>query len=230
MTNLCIIPARGGSKRILRKNIKSFLGKPIIAYSIELAIKSNLFNEVMVSTDDTEIKEIAIKYGAKVPFMRSAENSNDFATTLDVIEEVTSHYKHLNIHFSNVCCIYPCAPLIQTKILYDCYTLLMEGNSYSTFPIVEYANPIQRAFKLSNGKIEMFDEKYAQARSQDLEKAYFDSGQFYWMNIDRVIEGRSIYTKNSGCVIIDTIYAQDIDNYDDWTIAEMKYEILNNSI
>ena len=126
MGNICIIPARGGSKRIPKKNIKEFLGKPIIAYSIKAALDSGLFDEVMVSTDDVEIADIAKKFGAKVPFMRSAKNSDDFATTFDVIEEVIQVYKTQGKRFENICCIYSCAPFITSEILLKAYDLLIQ--------------------------------------------------------------------------------------------------------
>ena len=125
MSNLCIIPARGGSKRIPRKNIKLFLGKPIISYSIKAAIEFGLFDEIIVSTDDVEIAEISKKYGAKVPFLRTIKNSSDFATTYDVIEEVLKKYKSLNIEFDNICCLYPCAPFVDSNILNKAYEFLL---------------------------------------------------------------------------------------------------------
>ena len=141
MGNICIIPARGGSKRIPRKNIKDFLGKPIIAYSIQAALDSGLFDEVMVSTDDKEIADIVKNYGAKVPFMRSAKNSDDFATTFDVIEEVIQSYRSHNKDFENICCVYPCAPFVTSKILLKAYNLLIEKN------LIPYSQLFHMAFQ-----------------------------------------------------------------------------------
>jgi len=225
--NLCIIPARGGSKRIPRKNIKDFLGKPIIAYSIEAALESKLFDEVMVSTDDSEIKEIAIQYGAKVPFMRSKENANDFATTYDVIEEVIQEYKNKNIIFDNLCCIYPCAPFVNLAILNDAYIKLTESKYDTVIPLVAFGFPIQRSFKINNNKIVYFYPEYEKTRSQDLEKAYHDAGQFYWMHIDNMLKSKSIMNKNTGFVELNELQVQDIDNEMDWKLAELKYRLIN---
>lgn len=230
MSNLCIIPARGGSKRIPKKNIKNFLGKPIIAYSIEVAIESKLFDEVMVSTDDNEIKEVAIKYGASVPFKRSSRNSDDFSTTFDVIKEVVEAYADQNKNHEIICCIYPCAPLIKKNILIDGFNLLMSRDLVSTFPVAEYSSPIQRALKLSNDIVSMFNDNFVNSRSQDLEKSFFDAGQFYWMNKEYVLENQNIYSPKSGGVVVDNLFVQDIDNQNDWLIAEMKYKLLNNLI
>lgn len=228
MSNICIIPARGGSKRIPRKNIKDFLGKPIIAYSIETAINSNLFDEVMVSTDDEEIAEIAKKYGANVPFLRSKKNSDDFATTYDVIEEVIDEYSKINQLFTNACCFYSCAPLVTIEMLNVAYTKLNETDLDAVFPIIEYSFPIQRAIKLNNNKIELFNEKYLSSRSQDLEKSFHDAGQFYWMNIEKITEKKKIITDNCGAIVISELQGQDIDNKTDWKLAELKYKLINS--
>jgi pseudaminic acid cytidylyltransferase len=229
MNNLAIIPARGGSKRIPRKNIKNFLGKPIIAYSIETAIKSNLFKEVMVSTDDEEISKIAVKYGASVPFLRSKKNSNDFSTTLDVIEEVVSKYKKKGFIFENICCIYPCAPFCTVQNLKISYEKLIKNKFNTVFPVVPYSNPIQRALVVNNEQVIIQNEEFQKIRSQDLEQRYYDAGQFYWIKEGETIKQKKMYTSNSGCIIIDELMAQDIDNESDWQIAELKYKILNKN-
>lgn len=227
MNNICIIPARGGSKRIPKKNIKSFLGKPIIAYSIEAAIKSNLFSEVMVSTDNNDIVEIAKKYGAKIPFIRSKKNSDDFATTFDVITEVLNEYKKNEFEFDNVCCIYACAPFVNGEKIIKAYNKLLINKFDTVFPIMEYSFPIQRAVKKNNNnKLEMFDSKYLSSRSQDLEKSYHDAGQFYWMNTQNVLKKKSLFTNNTGALVISEMEGQDIDNLSDWKLAEMKYKLL----
>jgi pseudaminic acid cytidylyltransferase len=230
MANLCIIPARGGSKRIPKKNTKLFLDKPIIAYSIEAALQSQLFNEVMVSTDDADIAAVAITYGAKVPFIRSEKNSNDFATTYDVLEEVINEYKKINQQFNYGCCIYACAPLIQQKNIVQAFEKITQNNFDCVFPIVQYSTPIQRAWRVSiDDKLQMFNPDFINTRSQDLEKAYFDAGQFYWFNIQAFQNNKSLASTNTSSIIIDEIDAQDIDNETDWKLAEIKYQLLQKS-
>ena len=225
MGNICIIPARGGSKRIPKKNIKEFLGKPIIAYSINAAINSGLFDEVMVSTDDEVISKIAKKYGAKVPFMRSSENSDDFATTYDVIYEVIENYNDLGKEFSHVCCLYPCAPFVTSKNLKKAYKILSKNLYDSVFPIVAYSFPIQRALKNNNGRVTMIHKENLNVRSQDLEKSFHDAGQFYWFKTKKLIQSKKIISSNSGGIIISELSAQDIDSDTDWKLAELKYKL-----
>lgn len=225
MGNICIIPARGGSKRIPRKNIKEFLGKPIIAYSIKAALDSGLFDEVMVSTDDVEIAYIAKKFGAKVPFMRSAKNSDDFATTFDVIEEVIQSYRSQGKDFENICCVYSCAPFVTYKILLKAYNQLIEKKFDTVFPIVAYSFPIQRALRLDQSKVSMILEENLNTRSQDLEDSFHDAGQFYWCNSKKLLQNKKILTKNTGGVEISELEAQDIDNEIDWKLAELKYQL-----
>lgn len=221
MNNLCIIPARGGSKRISRKNIKDFLGKPIIAYSIETALTSGLFNEVMVSTDDEEIANIAKKYKAKVPFMRSIINSNDYATLADVIDEVKDQYLKANKMFDNICCVLPTAPLLTVSSLVKGYELLITKNIDSVRPVVRFTYPIQRAVKMGeNGKVSIFYPEYQNTRSQDLEPAYHDAGQFYWMKFEAGLRGGNKFGFEISEMIV-----QDIDTEEDWQIAELKYKI-----
>jgi len=225
MSDLCIIPARGGSKRIPKKNIKPFLGKPIIAYSIEVAIQSNLFSEVMVSTDCQETAEIALKYGATVPFMRSEENSNDFATTFDVIEEVIAKYRLNNQEFDNLCCIYPCSPFVNDKILRNAKFKLDNEDLTSVYPILPFSFPIQRSLKIVKNKIQMFNSDFSLTRSQDLESAYHDAGQFYWANTKNLLISKNFNTNNTGYVIISEMEGQDIDTLTDWKLAELKYQL-----
>jgi pseudaminic acid cytidylyltransferase len=220
--NLCIIPARGGSKRIPRKNIKDFLGKPIIAYSIEIALESGLFDEIMVSTDDAEIAEISKKYGAKVPYMRSEKNSDDFAVLADVVEEVLEFYKGINIEFA--CCILPTAPLIRLDYFIQSFELLKSGKFDSIRPIVKFSYPIQRAVRLSEDSgISFFYPEFAKSRSQDLEDAYHDAGQFYWFR-----GAKGMKSENKGAIIIPEKWVQDIDTREDWELAELKYKLLNS--
>ena len=225
MGNICVIPARGGSKRIPRKNIKEFLGKPIIAYSIQAALDSGLFDEVMVSTDDLEIAEIAKTFGAKVPFMRSVKNSDDFATTFDVIEEVIQVYKSQGKEFENICCIYSCAPFVTSEILLKAYNQLIRDKFDSVFPIIAYSFPIQRALRVDQRKVSMILEENLNARSQDLEDSFHDAGQFYWCNSKKVLKNKKILTKNTGGVEISELEAQDIDTEIDWKLAELKFQL-----
>jgi len=226
MANLCIIPARGGSKRIPRKNIKPFLGKPIIAYSIETALNSALFDEVMVSTDDDEIIIVAQKYGANIPFKRSDKNANDFATTVDVIQEVLSMYKKEEREFDYVCCIYPTAPFINAKTLNDGYDKLISEKRVSVFPVVNFSYPIWRGLKIKeDGGIGMVWPEYLDARTQDLKKVYHDAGQWYWLNCRLFESERSLFNSNSGCIHMDEMSVQDIDSDIDWKLAEMKFQL-----
>jgi len=222
MNNLCIIPARGGSKRIPGKNIKNFLDKPIIAYSIETALRSKLFDEIMVSTDDLEIAKTAKKYGASVPFIRSKKNSDDFAILNDVYEEVISSYNKLNVDFDHVCIILPTAPLITIENLHKSYEIMLDNNFDSVRPVVKFSYPIQRAYKMVNsGKLEFMQPKYYESRSQDLEPSYHDSGQFYW-----IYKGKNLLDSNKGAIVISELEAQDIDNETDWKITELKYKLI----
>tara|TARA_B100000767_G_C19755049_1_gene532579 strand:+ start:548 stop:1234 length:687 start_codon:yes stop_codon:yes gene_type:complete len=226
MNNLCIIPARGGSKRIPKKNIKYFLGKSIIVYSIEAAIQSKLFTEIIVSTDCQETAEIALRYGAKVPFLRSKENSNDFATTYDVIKEVIDEYRKDGVNFENICCIYACAPFVTANNLKHAYQELSNKQVDTIFPIIEYSFPIQRAVKIHNEKIELFNIDHLNTRSQDLEKSYHDAGQFYWMKSENILNKGRIITDNCSGIIITELEGQDIDNEIDWELAELKFKLL----
>lgn len=226
MNRIAIIPARGGSKRIPRKNIKEFLGKPIISYSIEAALKSKLFDEVMVSTDDKEIAEKAISFGAKVPFYRSKINSNDHATTFDVIDEVINNYKDEGIIFEQACCIYPTAPFTTPETLIKFYDFLNRSKYDCVFPVLKYSYPIQRALKLDkNNKMSMIYPQHLITRSQDLQESYHDAGQFYWFVTDKLMQEKKLWTDNTGSLEISEIEAQDIDNLEDWKIAEFKYRL-----
>ncbi|MFZ1705113.1 MAG: pseudaminic acid cytidylyltransferase [Saprospiraceae bacterium] len=225
MANLCIIPARGGSKRIPRKNIKEFLGKPMLSYPILLAKESNLFDEIMVSTDDTEIAEIATQYGATVPFKRSLETSNDFATTAEVIVEVLQKYREEGLSFENVCCLYPCTPLLEVKHVQNAFDVFLTEKNDSLVPIVSYEFPIQRALRIEQNRTRFVSSEHALTRSQDLEPNYHDTGQFYWLNVFSFLESKQIIGLNCGFIIMDEMYCQDIDVETDWRMAELKYKI-----
>ena len=225
MARLAIIPARGGSKRIPRKNIKNFHGKPIIAYSIEAALKSGLFDEVMVSTDDVEIKNISLELGAKVPFLRSENTSNDTATTLEVIREVLESYKKEDRTFDEVCCIYPTAPLMKSSHLTAGLDLL-ENEIASVFPVVPFSFPILRSLKVDEDNfVSMNWPEYSHTRSQDLPAAYHDAGQWYWLRPELI--SNSLYSDNSKVIILSEMEVQDIDNESDWQMAEVKWEMGN---
>jgi pseudaminic acid cytidylyltransferase len=222
MHAVAIIPARGGSKRIPKKNIKEFCGKPIIAYSIEAAMQSNLFDEIMVSTDDEEIAKVAKQYGAKIPFKRSEKSSDDFAILNDVISEVLECYKSNGKHFNYGCCILSTAPFITTENLKKAFDMLVINNFDSVRPIIRFSYPIQRAFKLlHDNSVQMFNPEHLKTRSQDLEPAYHDAGQFYWFRTDKMLSGSF-----KGGMIISETEAQDIDTLEDWTIAEMKMQLM----
>ena len=227
MKNIAIITARGGSKRIPKKNIKLFLGKPIIGYSIETALKSKLFDEVMVSTDDEEIAEIARKFGANVPFLRSSKNADDYSTTSDVLLEVLSEYESKNVHFDNACCIYPTAPFIQYDHLKEAFDILIFENADTVLPITEFSFPIWRSFKLDGNKITYNWDEFALKRSQDLPKSYHDCGQFYFFNVKKFIKSKKLVTENSRSIILPESQVQDIDTLEDWIVAELKYKSIH---
>lgn len=227
MSNIAIITARGGSKRIPGKNIKDFHGKPIIAYSIETAVASGLFDMVMVSTDDEQIEEVSKNCGAEVPFLRSEKNANDHASTADVIVEVLEQLKGTGKQFEYACCIYPTASFITIKSLNDSLDLLKKNQFDSVFPVCSFSYPIQRALKMEDGKIGMIWPENLNKRSQDLPATYHDAGQFYWVNTASFLKQRQLFTSNSGAIILNETEVQDIDNESDWKLAEMKYALLN---
>ncbi len=224
--SVAIITARGGSKRIPRKNIKDFLGKPIIAYSIEAALSAGCFDEVMVSTDDAEIAEVARAYGAAIPFMRSEKTSDDFATTAEVLTEVFEEYRKMGKSFDYACCIYPTAPFVTGKKLSDSHNILLENSADSTFPVVRFGYPILRAMKVEDGKLQMMWPEHINTRSQDLQPAFHDSGQFYWFNAEKFMQTKRIFTDRTYPIEVPESEVQDIDTLEDWKIAEMKYRIL----
>jgi len=229
--NVAIITARGGSKRIPRKNIKPFLGHPIIKYSIDAAINSKCFDEVMVSTDDKEIAEVALSYGAKVPFFRSAKTSNDHAVTADVIVEVLADYKKRDQKFEYACCIYPTAPFVTTEKLKRGFELLKKLDADAVIPVVRFSYPIQRALKIDNkGFLRMINQKNIFKMSRDFIPTYHDSGQFYWLKVANFLKQRALFAKHTVPIEIPELEAQDIDVKEDWKIAEFKYQIINQKI
>jgi len=223
---IAIIPARGGSKRIPRKNIKKFQGKPLIVYSIEAALKSNCFDRVIVSTDDSEIAAIAKEYGAGIPFLRPDSVSDDYATTIDVIKHSINE---LNLKNSDIiCCLYATAPFVQTSDLQKACQMLIDEKLDYVFSATEFSFPIQRAIKIkNNGLVDMFQKEHINTRSQDLEKSYHDAGQFYFGYSESFIKDKKFfYDSKSKALLLPTYRVQDIDTLDDWKRAEMIYKLL----
>lgn len=227
MRNLCIIPARGGSKRIPRKNVRPFLGKPMLAYSIETALHTGLFDEIMVSTDDEEIAEVARQYGGNVPFMRSEETANDYATTADVLKEVISKYQEQGQEFENFCCLYATAPLVQSQDIITAFERLQQSDFTCVYPVVQFSYPIWRCLDLAeDGTMTRHWAEFENSRSQDLPKEYHDTGTFYWYKTKEWLSGM---IKVGGIEVSETTI-QDIDTETDWMLAEMKYKLLNGKI
>lgn len=224
MKSIAIITARGGSKRIPKKNIKEFCGKPIISYSIEAAIKSGVFDTVMVSTDSEEIADIAQKYGAEVPFMRSEATSNDFATTADVLNEVLDKYSELGINFESFCCLYPTAPFVTAEKLKNAFEKLSNSKAESLMTVVQYSFPPQRSLVIENGLLKYQYPKHASKRSQDLKPIYHDCGQFYFCKTKAFKKYNTVITPNTLPFVLRDEEVQDIDNMSDWMLAEVKYK------
>ena len=228
MKTLAMITARGGSKRIPRKNIKEFNGKPIIAYSIEAALNSGVYDEVMVSTDDEEIAEISRKFGAKVPFLRSEKTSNDFATTTDVIEEVITEYRSRGEDFDIVTCIYPTAPFITADKLKTAVETLKDSDADTLIPVVRFSYPPQRAMEIHDGRLVFRQPENLNKRSQDLEPHYHDAGQFYVLKTESFLKNKNLMVGNILPLELSELEVQDIDNEVDWKLAELKYNLINN--
>ncbi|WP_336933538.1 pseudaminic acid cytidylyltransferase [Acinetobacter bereziniae] len=221
--NLAVIPARGGSKRIPHKNIKFFLGKPMIAWSIEAALSCGIFDEVWVSTDDIEIAEISKRYGAKVPFIRPDKISDDFSTTADVMAHAVGYYKNEFLNIPDlVCCIYATAPFISIKDLLEGAKSIKKDDLDYVFSATKFSFPIQRALKIKkDGKIDMISPSFYQKRSQDCEEYWHDAGQFYWGKSSAWLEKKDIFLSDSGIVSLPNYRVQDIDTLDDWVRAEL---------
>ncbi len=226
---IAIIPARGGSKRIPRKNVREFCGQPIIKYSIDTAIASGLFDTIMVSTDDSEIAEISRSLGAEVPFMRTSKNADDQSTLTDVLREVLLEYDGRGKDFVYFCCILPTAPFLSVSTLRQGFNVLQATNADSVIPVVRFSYPIQRALKIeSDGRLHMFNPENYSARSQDLEPAYHDCGQFYWMKTKSLIEQMRAFAKHTVAIVLPESEVQDIDEEEDWKLAELKYKLVTN--
>lgn len=226
-SSIAVIPARSGSKRIPRKNIKDFLGKPIIAYSIEAALRSGVFDGVIVSTDDKEIAEVAKHYGAKVPFFRSSEMSSDMAMTAPVLIEVINEYRKLGKQFEYLCCLYPCAPFVKPERLQKAMSQLISSKADSVVPVVKFSYPPMRGLVLRGGKLQMLFPENLNVRSQDLEPIYHDAGQFYCIRTDSLIREEKMFCDNCIPFELSELEVQDIDNFEDWELAELKYKMLH---
>ncbi|MCI2048572.1 MAG: pseudaminic acid cytidylyltransferase [Lachnospiraceae bacterium] len=227
MKALAIITARGGSKRIPRKNIRLFNGQPIMNYSIRAALESGIFEEVMVSTDDREIAEIAVAAGASVPFLRSEKTASDTATTADVLLEVLSAYEVTGKNFEYGCCIYPTAPFITAGKLKEAMDILVKSGAESIVPMTEFTYPPQRGLYIDEaGEVRMLHPEYAATRSQDLQKQYHECGMFYIFRTDAFKEQKDTTMRHSVPFLIDPSEEQDIDTESDWLLAEMKYRFL----
>lgn len=225
MSSIAIITARGGSKRIPRKNIREFCGKPILAYSIQAARECGLFDRVMVSTDDEEIGETARRYGAEVPFRRSAEAAGDFATTSSVLLEVLGEYEKRGECFDTLCCVYPTAPFVTAERLRQAASLLEESGADSVLPVVRFSFPPQRCVVMQEGRLQFKWPEYAQTRSQDLEPFYHDAGQFYCLRVKSFLEQRALVMDHTVPLILPEMEIQDIDTEEDWELAQVKYRM-----
>lgn len=228
MKTLAIITARGGSKRIPRKNIKEFCGKPIMAYSVEACVQSGVFDTVMVSTEDEEIAQIGKKYGAQVPFYRSEKTAGDFANTNDVIDEVIAEYEKRGEFFDFIACIYPTAPFITAERIRDAVNKLSESDADSLIPVVGFSFPPQRGMEIVDGCLRLVYPQYRDTRSQDLTPHYHDAGQFYIMRTESYKKTGRIMAGKILPFVLSEMEVQDIDNPVDWELAELKYKLIHN--
>lgn len=229
MSAIAIITARGGSKRIPGKNKKEFLGKPIMCYSIEAALASGLFEEVMVSTDDEEIAQIARDAGASVPFMRSEATANDYATTDDVLLEVLAEYEKRGRTFEYMACLYPTAPFVTGEKLRAALQLLIKEEAAGVMPVVQFSFPPQRGMAVRDGRLEYCYPENAMKRSQDLEAVYHDCGQFYFYQTEKYRACKGDLEEGYVPIVVPETEVQDIDNLSDWKIAEMKYQMMKET-
>jgi N-acylneuraminate cytidylyltransferase len=226
MKSVCIIPARGGSKRIPRKNIRSFLGKPIMAYSIEAAQQSGLFDEVMVSTDDPEVAEVSMSYGASVPFFRSAETASDHATTAEVLTEVLLQYEQRGQLLEMACCLYSTAPFITPGRLQEAAAKLETGKFDVVYPVSRFRHSVQQAVKLTDSRISWFEPEYRLTNPNELPPVFHDAGQFYVFAVPHFLQTGKLLTTNTSTIEIPEFETQDIDDFNDWQLAELKYTLL----
>jgi pseudaminic acid cytidylyltransferase len=230
MKRLAIIPARGGSKRLPGKNIRDFAGRPMLAWSVQAALESGLFDTVMVSTDSAEIAEVARAAGAVVPFMRSPETSDDHAILMDVVAEVVGRYEGEGQVFDRICCILATAPLLQADSLISAYDLMVKEGYDTVFPVVAFDYPIQRALRRDpDGRTAMIQPEHYASRSQDLEPAYHDAALFFWITRQACLAKQPVFAGNAGSFVIDPMQAQDIDTPMDWRLAELKMQLARAS-
>lgn len=230
MANIAIIPARGGSTRVPGKNIREFCGKPVICYSIEAALNSGIFDEVMVSTDDEHIAQIARQAGAKVPFMRSAKNSDSYATTRAVLLEVLEEYEKRGKTFDAMACIYPCAIFITPEKLRNAYNMMQDTpDANAVTPVVAFSSPPQRAMVVKEGFLTYAYPEHINTRTQDLETIYHDCGQFYFWKVDAYVNNTTGIW-NTVPYVMPEEETQDVDNESDFRIAEMKYKVYMKEI
>jgi pseudaminic acid cytidylyltransferase len=227
---LCIIPARGGSKRIPRKNIKEFCGQAMIGYSIEAAITSQCFDKVIVSTDDQEIAEIAKSFGAEVPFIRPDALANDHAATIPVVKHAIEWFDEQGQLPTDVCCLYATAPFIQSQTISKAFQQLQESEADYCFSVTSFAFPIQRSIRITqDGKVDMFYPENFNVRSQDLEEAYHDAGQFYWGKAQAFKDELPIFSETASPYILPRYLVQDIDTMEDWIRAESMHRVLQET-
>ena len=227
---LCVIPARGGSKRIPHKNIKSFCGQAMIGYSIKAALDSQCFDQVIVSTDDAEIAKIAKLFGAIVPFVRPDELANDYTATVPVIKHAIEWFDDQNQLPSEVCCLYATAPFVQADAIRKAYKKMMQEQVDYCFTVTSFASPIQRAIKVTaENRIEMLHPENLETRSQDLEESYHDAGQFYWGKAESFRQQKPLFSKGATPYILPRHLVQDVDTLEDWRRAELMYQVLKES-
>ena len=229
--NICLIPARGGSKRIPKKNVREFCGKPMIAHSIEAAKASGIFDRIMVSTDSEEIAAVAREYGAEIPFRRSAELSDDFATTDAVIQHSLRWCRENGLQVDYACCLYATAPFVQPEYLMQGFELLKSSGATTAFSVTTFAFSIFRSLKINDaGVLEMFWPEHGETRSQDLPEAYHDAGQFYWLNVERYNKTPVLYAPDAVPVVLPRHLVQDIDTFEDWKRAELQYQLMKQEV
>jgi pseudaminic acid cytidylyltransferase len=231
MKSIAIIPARGGSKRIARKNVKLLAGRPAIAYPIHLALNSGIFDRVIVSTDDAEIAQISRSFGAEVPFMRNAELSNDFTVTVEVIAAAAEELRNQGSLFDEICCLYPVTPLLNVNRLTEALEVLKAGDWDYVFPAIEFPSPIERGFKKSiSGGTDLCYPEFANTRTQDLKKTFHDAGQFYFGKASAWLEKKPILNGNSTFIELEKNETLDVDDLEDWMLVEKLVEIQSKAI
>jgi len=228
--NLAVILARSGSKRIQKKNIKEFLGKPIISYAIKTVEDSKLFNKLIVSTDSKEIADLSKDLGAEVPFMRPDNLSDDFTTTDEALVHAINYFEEQDIFFNYVCCIYPVTPLLEPRDLQNSYDMLLKEKAISSFPVAEFSSSIYRALEITKeDRLKVLKEEFLASRTQDLNKTYYDLGQFYWVEKDRYLKEKKVWSSDCVPYLVDRYKMIDVDTLEDWNFVEQVYNLRNLS-